>query len=733
MSEASHITLREMPDQPCLIVLNRANLSLLQQLEQHYLPHTPLCWLAEQGAMPADEIKSYLKSRNAPGIIFPTDKLQMDQMRDRLLGLIRQGVMLVFLPGEQSVSASSELDMCSECALDTDTLADATPHWLQVVSELHMDIVPFYLERMPEELDGQSVLSQGSSVDAPQIGLAMPRLPSGAAMVQRLRLSWLEASAMLLAQREDLERADMGEMIIHALMSYAGSSLIDGVDDSIISYDELLNQLLPLTRQLGKTHTLSRRLGILLPPGRDAIMANLACLLTGIVPVNIDTRLSREQVASIIEEADLMRFITEWRYYQKLSHFPWPLKRDLIMMGDLQDQVGRFSKLMLGRVTRVVSKSWLRSQLRCYVSCGEDEAMLFYTCEEKERPCAHSVSHQMMLTSMRMLQQRFSLGQGKTILSSQPYSEPISFMMGMLLPILSGCDLVTYPVATAMGRLRTLIHQYSVNLAMSSTKQLRLAQHEESAPDEQKESSPCLICYGDRLPRDLQAYYETKWGVRFMHSYVQAGSLSFVSVEDGVKAHHSNSRALPEHIGQNGRPLTGMGVRICDPKSEEPVAQSPHQLGMLWLKSGAFLESNEWVRTGDIALVDEAGALCIAGKEQRFSKLEGQLIAHEALEDVLYDILQVKDRSKRQLAIIAVRLKSYAEEKLVLLSCVHETIPTHELMDLRYKLLNRHYPSCWCPEHILPVRSIPVLRDGELDYKRAYAYISRVLGAEAHR
>ncbi len=711
------------------------NLRALQAIERHYYGGMPICWLVEQNEKPSKAIEAYLEAQNASGVIFSAAQTDIPKFSNKLAAYISQGYLVILLPSEECPLTPSTLNSDSENALSFDPLMDATPELLRVIASFKLPVTPLYLGLFNEDENALFGHSASGACDT-MIAQALPELSAGDDLAVRLRLSWLEASAEILGLLQQLEEASIGDLILDSLLAHPQASFIDGVDESILSYDEFLSELLPFAKALRTTHSDCYRLGIILPPGKDAILANLACLITGITPVNIDTTLSHEHVRYVIKQADLTRFITEERYYQMPSDFSWPLQRDLIMMHELHERVGAVSRLSLGRLTHMFGIEWARKKIRSHASKGGHEAAIFYTRAEQELPREHCVSNQMILAAKYMLQQRLPLSAGATVMSTQHYSDPIGFMIGMLFPLLRGCDIVTYPIADALGRIKTLAYQYNANLALTSTQHLRHSLHEKPNPSQDpKQGALTFICHGERLPHDLQLRCEQHWGARFMHCYVHSGAICLTSLENksnlpasgSASSSSSNSSSSKAALWRNGAALMGMGIRICDIDSATPTPQSPSVLGMLWLSSAALAEPDEWLRTGDVALINEAGELCIAGKEDRFTKLGGELIAHELLEELLCDILNAPTQGKRQLAVVGVRSHPHTPEKLILLSCIHDTVPTHELIDLRYKLLNRHYPSCWCPELILPVRHIPELSTGKLDYKRAHEYCCRAL------
>jgi acyl-[acyl-carrier-protein]-phospholipid O-acyltransferase/long-chain-fatty-acid--[acyl-carrier-protein] ligase len=168
-------------------------------------------------------------------------------------------------------------------------------------------------------------------------------------------------------------------------------------------------------------------------------------------------------------------------------------------------------------------------------------------------------------------------------------------------------------------------------------------------------------------------------------------------------------------------------VRITHPESGAP--QSIHQSGMLWLKgpnifegylkdekrTADVIDKDGWFRTGDIGRVDLDGFLYIEGRLSRFSKIAGEMVPHETVEDTLIKALGLENENARRIAIVGVP-DIEKGEALVLLSTLPGNLPEmQEILDLRYRLLDRGVPALWIPKRMIRVSDIPILASGKLD------------------
>ena len=129
-----------------------------------------------------------------------------------------------------------------------------------------------------------------------------------------------------------------------------------------------------------------------------------------------------------------------------------------------------------------------------------------------------------------------------------------------------------------------------------------------------------------------------------------------------------------------GRMAPGIAAEIREAETDHKL--SLHETGMLWLrgvnifkgylhdpKQTAEVLRDGWLKTGDIGRFDEDGFLYIEGRLSRFSKIGGEMVPHEAVENKIVDLLGLSGRDERPLAVVGVQDEAKGEA-LVLLSAV---------------------------------------------------------------
>jgi acyl-[acyl-carrier-protein]-phospholipid O-acyltransferase/long-chain-fatty-acid--[acyl-carrier-protein] ligase len=118
------------------------------------------------------------------------------------------------------------------------------------------------------------------------------------------------------------------------------------------------------------------------------------------------------------------------------------------------------------------------------------------------------------------------------------------------------------------------------------------------------------------------------------------------------------------------------------------------------------------LKTGDVGRFDEDGFLYIEGRLSRFSKIGGEMVPHEAIEQKIVELMGLSGKDERAIAIVGVQDPSKGEA-LLLLSAVDI-----DLTELRKKLQESGVPNLWIPKQVQRIEAIPVLASGKLDLKR---------------
>ncbi len=685
-------------NQAQIYIPNRLDLMGVKTLEFALGRSRPITWLVEAQHMPSSDIHQHLQGQKAAGIVFTVPH---GRLRDSLTHI------------EQHLKAGNNIVLLPSCPEQAGHIHQLTPDILQFLGDLELPLTPIYLS---ESLAGEE----------PHIQI-FDSIKANAAQCAKLYYAWMEGAAQELNDSPALHRASLPHIIISALRDNSESRIINGVDETSLSYGQILTRSLLLAKHLRSVHHCSHRMGVLLPPGVNAICANLACFLAGITPVNINYKLDPSSSEELIAREGIKRFLTDKKTSRKLQQYKWLNPRDFVFVDGINKSFSKLQKQLCSLRAHFARPASITKWVQALPKKLDDEALLLFSKgQEDSIPKATSISHRNLLAQLLQLQQQLPFASLNSTLSSHPYHTGIGLFLGLLLPLLSGQSIITYPIENKIEHLAKLIGAHGVELAFTSPGMLYQLLEKE-ASKEQVKSLRCLISSGELLNAKLRDAVEEQWGLTILNAYSLTESGALVGIEQ-AEGWQRQKQSRTRTMCSVGQVLQGTAIRIGNPYAVD-LHVGIGQLGSLWLRGPSVANSQkEWINTGDIASLSITGELSIEGRRLRFSRIGQELIAHQAVEQVLYRYFKLPTNAGRQLAVIGVTIKG--QERLVMLTAAHRHFEPNDQVTMRYGISNMKYPFSWSPSEVILIKPIPQLSNGQLDYKQCCHIAYQTLGYE---
>jgi acyl-[acyl-carrier-protein]-phospholipid O-acyltransferase/long-chain-fatty-acid--[acyl-carrier-protein] ligase len=698
--------LERLPGEGTVIVPSRLGYGEMRALEEQ-LSGRPLTWLAEEHSLVEPEVRDYLAKDNVVTATISQHDPAPEGVGEALLAKLQGGGVLIFVPGDIAARPGASCHIPSS--------------QLRFLCQLGLPILPIAIHRPAEVC--LSIENKGR-LPAAIISLGHP-IPADLVTVARFHESLLEGSERAFASREFLN-GSLPEALLAGLKKWGSSTtLLDGTDDSAISYHKLMAAAIAFSKEIRKA-TRQPRVGIILPPGRGGLLANLAVLFANKIPVNLNFTASHAAVESAIEQAELDKFITADPFVRKVGDFPWPPNRDLIfierVLPTIRKKIVKWA--ILGKLlpTRTIAKLLGLGKRR-----GNDEAILLFTSGSSGEPKGVPLSHRNILANVCQFTSPLELPRGSRILGCLPLFHSFGCTVTLWYPVIEGIDLVTYPSPLEVKRLAELIDQHEVYLLLSTPTFLR--GYMRRVKPEQLSSLRLVVTGAEKLPTSLAQAFEKKFGIRTLEGYglTETSPGTNVNLLAAEPPSPETPVLVQSCVGSVGPLLPGQAIRLTNPATDE--ATTLDQSGIIWLKGGniflGYLNRPDltegvivdgWFKTGDVGHLDDDGCLHIEGRMSRFSKIAGEMVPHETLEASIIKALGLDGESERKIAVVGIPDEKKGEAIALLSSIASDTIQ-QEAVDLRYKLMDTGIPSLWCPREIIPVDEIPVLASGKLDIK----------------
>jgi len=465
-----------------------------------------------------------------------------------------------------------------------------------------------------------------------------------------------------------------------------------------------------------------KRIGLVLTPGLGTTIANLAVILAGKIPVNLNFTAGRAANEAALAKAEVQRLITVKALVEQVKDFPW-LEKQI----DIAEQIKALPPAQLkwwGIFAFLLPAPLLRRMIGLPRWGDRDEAALLFTSGSSGEPKGVVLSHRNIIANTAQFGAVLGQINLKSILGSLPIFHSFGFTVTFWWPLLGGPRIVTYPSPLDTQKLIETIEKHQLELLITTPTFLRAFLRK--ARPEQLRSLKMIVTGAEKLPIDLIHEFEAKFGIKVSEGYgmTEASPGVAVNVLDEPPSLTNPEGVLGRRVGSVGRMLPGISAQIRDPETDAEL--SLFETGMLWLRGANVFEgylndaartdevlNDGWYKTGDMGRLDEDGFLFIEGRMSRFSKIAGEMVPHLTVEQKIIETLPQSVRMNAGPPVVVVGVPDGKRgESLVALT----TVPI-EQAELRRQLAAQGLPNLWIPKVIKRVDSIPLLATGKLDLR----------------
>lgn len=400
------------------------------------------------------------------------------------------------------------------------------------------------------------------------------------------------------------------------------------------------------------------RVAIYSPNRVEWIIACLALLNTGAVPVPIDSQMAGDDLSYVLGDSGARWVLTIRLLADRLAELSLSHGLSIILMDTGEEDV-RSWKHLLSEPARDLVKAR-----------PDDPALLFYTSGVSGRPKGVPLTHHNLQSNLQALVQVGVYQSDERLLLPLPLHHVYPFMVGFLAPLAQGCPIILPHSLTGPQMLRALrdgrataivgvprlysvlydaIEQrvrvqgaivsavFGVMLKLS----VLLIRH-------------CAIELGPRLFRSLRARFaphlrtmvyggsplpsELAWKLAGL-GWKIAGGYGLTETSPILTFFAPGDR----RFDSAGRALPGIRLRVAE---QDPVtghgeiqAQGENVFGGYWHlpdKTAEAFTEDGWFRTGDLGYLDKVGSLHLVGRaSSRITLPGGEKIWPERVEEAL--------------------------------------------------------------------------------------------------
>jgi acyl-[acyl-carrier-protein]-phospholipid O-acyltransferase / long-chain-fatty-acid--[acyl-carrier-protein] ligase len=488
-----------------------------------------------------------------------------------------------------------------------------------------------------------------------------------------------------------------------------------------LTYGSALVRALALGRALARELGPDPYVGLMIPPSVPAAIANIALLMLGKIPINLNYSASQNVVDAAVDQAGIKHVVTSRKVLEKVHLKP---KGTLVYLEDMPAKVGKLDKLWAAFVAKVVPAGLLGSFLPGLKDEKIDAtATVMFTSGSTGDPKGVVLSHGNVLWNVHQMRHQLELDPLDVVaLGILPFFHSFGFTVNIWTILLLGKKAVYHSNPLETKIIGDLCEKHKVTLIAASP---TFARHYIQRKPEQYASLYHLLLGAEKLqPRTAEEIRE-KIHIEPLEGYGTTEMSPVAAVNVPFDVTLPDGRKVPgNRPGTVGRPLPGTAIKTIDPDTEADLPRGTE--GMILVKGPQIMQGylnrpdatakvlkDGWYNSGDLGYLDPDGFLKITGRLSRFSKIAGEMVPHLGVESALMEAAGVDEMA---LAVTAVP-DDKRQERLVV---VHAKLPISPA-EICKKLLAAGLPKLWVPsaEDFVQVEAVPRLGPGgKLDLRR---------------
>ncbi|MBI5407084.1 MAG: MFS transporter [Nitrospirae bacterium] len=483
-----------------------------------------------------------------------------------------------------------------------------------------------------------------------------------------------------------------------------------------LNYGKALVGSLVFARWMRNKHPGEKMIGLLLPASVAGALANIAILMAGKVPVNLNFTAGREAMALAVQQSGIKTILTSRMFLEKAKIAEM---EGMVFLEEMMREIPPFQKAVAMLLALFLPASLLQRLISTEKMNPDSLATVIFTSGSSGIPKGVMLSHHNILSNVEGFAQVFQLTGKDRVMGVLPFFHSFGFTGTLWFPLVSAFAAVYHPSPLDAKAVGEMVNRYKATLLISTP--TFCATYLKRCTAEEFSSLRYVIVGAEKLRAPLAEGFKEKYGLDLLEGYgcTEMGPVVSVNIPDVQGASQRQTGLKPYTVGH---PIPGVVAKVVDPETGKPLPAGTE--GMLLVKGpgrmAGYLGQPEktrevlqdgWYITGDIGCIDHHGFITITDRLSRFSKIAGEMVPHIKVEDAISKLLG------DAVCIVTSLPDEEKGERLVVLHTSKEM--TAE--EIWRQLCQTDIARLWIPrrENIYYIDAIPTLGSGKADLRQA--------------
>lgn len=478
-----------------------------------------------------------------------------------------------------------------------------------------------------------------------------------------------------------------------------------------LTYGKTLIGSLVLARWIRSHLPHEAKIGLILPASVAGALANIATLMAGTVPVNLNFTAEREGTTMMLQQCGIQTILTSRTF---LSKAKIENREGMVFLEDVMKEISAVQKVLTAIVALLTPTRLLQRLCNHGQQKPDALATVVFSSGSTNTPKGVMLSHHNVLSNVESIQHVFATTAKDCLMGVLPLFHAFGFTGTVWLPLIAGWHVVYHPNPLDAKTIGEMVRKYRASILISTP--TFYAGYTRTCSAEEFSSLRYAIAGAEKLRAAIAQAFKQKYAIDLLEGYgcTEMAPVISVNVPD---VEHGTFRQIGFKPGTVGHPLPGVVTKVVERETGVPLPYG--QEGLLLVKGPnrmlgyvghpektAEVLRDGWYVTGDIATIDEDGFIRITDRVSRFSKIGGEMVPHLRLEEAINQILG--DSS----CLVTALPDEQKGERLIVLYTHKEFTP-----EMLWTQLNQtDLPKLWIPkrEHFYAVESLPLLANGKI-------------------
>ncbi|MDR3113327.1 MAG: AMP-binding protein [Endomicrobium sp.] len=485
-----------------------------------------------------------------------------------------------------------------------------------------------------------------------------------------------------------------------------------------LNYGQVFSLAVSLAKRI-KDNYKDEKVGVFMPTCVSCAVANIAILMAGKIPVNLNYTYSKEILSACIEQCQMKQIISSRAFCDKTNmHYFDDL---MVYFEDIKSSIALFEKIKnFAALILLPRKLLVKYYVKGDAANIDDIAAIIFSSGSTGQPKGIMLTHQNIGSNVEGIYKIISLQKDDIIAGILPLFHAFGYTATFWLAAYYGLGAAFHTSPLESQKIGELVEKFKCTIIFATPTFLN--SYVKKCTKEQFATLRIVIAGAEKLKKAISNAFFEKFQKSVFEGYGATEVSPIVSL--GISSYvdpKTKKMQFGNKLGTVGHPLPGVAAKIVDRETYELLPFGRE--GMLLVKGPNVMKGylnnpqktaevikDGWYVTGDISIIDADGFIAITDRINRFSKIGGEMVPQIKVEEEIHNAANASEH----FAVVTSIPDDKRGERLMVL---YKGDP--DVDKILLEMRSRGLPKLWIPkkENFYKVESFPVLGTGKMDLK----------------